>query len=85
MHSPILSESMAHSLHFALAGGQQLSDGFQAFQQAMQDAAQRVQRGAQPRPPGFPPGAASAQDTEFPVISFRSIERHFSGSIRSRQ
>lgn len=42
--------------HVARSGGQQLNDGFQAFQRAVQDAAQRVQRGAQPRPPGFPPG-----------------------------
>lgn len=40
------------------AGTQNLTDSIQASQRAVLDAAQRVQRGMQPRPPGFPQGAA---------------------------
>ena len=40
------------------AGVQNLTDSIQATQLTMLDAAQRVQRGMQPRPPGFPPGTA---------------------------
>jgi hypothetical protein len=46
------------------AGAQNLADSIQASQRAVLDAAQRVQRGVQPRPPGFPPGAACLKCTQ---------------------
>lgn len=48
----------AHVTNFVFTtGGSQLADGFAAFTQAAQDATQRLQRGTQPRPLGYPPGS----------------------------